>query len=316
MAVTSSDIKFFKAAATTGGRRSSTSLADGAKHALFPAITPEQLTAGGSRIRKLFAKNENAEGLGWTGAGPYIKTVTQADDYLRIILGDSEDDATDAAAYTDWAGAGDLASAASPGDVSITVDYDAADGVWDGATIVLTEGTVREQAVVSGAPAWTGNQAVLTLASGLTGSFSAGAVVSTVPDTETVKGAISSWIETLTGTAAYDEAQAVAPNVGAVTDSWTLTFTDNSGSFSVSGAYSGAIGTGSTAVDFEPTNGSGYYIQLPAAGWSGDTPALGDTITWNTQAAEQAVWVKNIWAASTTNYAGNAPELAWIGASE
>lgn len=316
MAVTEADIVFYKAAATTGGRKSVNVLTTGAKHALFPAITPDQRAAGGTRYRKIFVANENTENLAWVSAGPYIKTPSPAGDYLRLHLGTKDDDATAAAAYTDWAGAGALAAAASPGATSLTVDFDAADGVWDGAVIVISEGSVREEAEVDGAPAWTGNQAVLTLAGAITGDFTTAAIVSTVPGTETVKAAFDTWVKTLTGTAAFDHTQAVAYNVGTVEDAFTLTFTDALGNFSVVGAYSGAVGTGSIGVDFQPAAASGYYMKLPAAAWSGDTPAMGDIVTFNMTESAQAVWIKNVWPAGVASYTANAPQLAWIGASE
>lgn len=71
-----------------------------------------------------------------------------------------------------------------------------------------------------------------------------------------------------TGSGGLTEATASA---SAITELWTVTYTSSS-AFSVSGALSGAQGTGTKSTAFASTNG---YLSIAAASWSG-TPSSGD----------------------------------------
>jgi len=311
MAVTSSDIKFYRSAswidgASGGGAIGTTEITGGA-NAIFPNISDEERTAGGSRYRKLYVKNDNSEDLGALNTLFGITTPTPQADYIRMKPGTDSDIQSDASAYTNWAGAGILDADASAGASSIDVEFDTNDGVYDGDDIRIDDGTNVEYHTVSGAPAWTGNVATITLTGTLSNSFAAAdsPVVTTMLDFGTLEPTKNTWVETLTA-GAYDEAQVVLYNEGTITESWTLTFTDASGSFSVSGASVGAVGTGSIASDFQPSNGTSSYFKLPTAGWSGGTPSSGDTVTWNTVHAAKSAWAKLVWGAGISSFAATA----------
>jgi hypothetical protein len=319
MAVSSSDIKLYKAlvnndTAANGGKISPNLVTSGAVADLFPNVTDAELAAGGTRYRKVFAKNENADDIAWQNVLARLKQMTAGNDWYRIKPGTDTDAQAEAEAYTDWSGTGTLNSAASIGDTSIEVLYDDADGVYDGANLLISDGGVTEVATVSGAPAWAGNVATVTLSAGLANGFTTAAQVETRPALDDLTPTKNSWVETLTA-GAFDESQVVLYNKGTVSGSFTLTFTDGSGSFSVSEATLGAIGTGSIAADFQPANGTSYYFKLPAAAWSGGTPSSGDTITWNTVHAARSVWMKEKWNAGAGSLLGNTATFAVTGAS-
>ena len=115
-----------------------------------------------------------------------------------------------------------------------------------------------------------------------------------------------SWSET-SGSGTYDESTypLVMYNDGTVDDDWTLTFSD-SANFSVSGAYYGSVGSGSTGSDFSPTNSdTGQpYFTIDADGWGG-TWQSGDTITFTTHPAAVPILIEEEVPAGTAQEPNN-----------
>jgi len=321
MPVTSGDFRFYKSAvvsdvsSTNGGGISSNLITGGAANAIFANLSSDELASSGSRWRKIFAKNINASNLGLMNAAAYIKRLTPADDYLRIVAGTDSDVQSAAAGYSGLAGAGELSTSATAGDSSIEVEYDAADGVADGDEIRISDGTNTEYATVSGGPSWVGSVATLTLAAGIANNFTAGeTVVSTLVDLGDIKPSYSGWAGSFAGTGDFDDTQIGLYNVGTVVDTWTGTFSSPT-NFSVTGAASGNVGTGLISVDFRPANGGSYYFKLPAAAWSG-SPQAGDSFQFSTVHSAKSIWLKNIWTGGISSYSGNNPAIEIKGESE
>jgi hypothetical protein len=93
----------------------------------------------------------------------------------------------------------------------------------------------------------------------------------------------------------YDEVSypIVLFNDGTVEDDWTITFT-NASNFSVTGVYTGSVGTGSVAADFSPINpNTGQpYFTLNSLGWGG-TWAVGNTVAFTTHPAAVPILLEN-----------------------
>lgn len=104
------------------------------------------------------------------------------------------------------------------------------------------------------------------------------------------------WSDAMVGnpaTATFNDvlAPVVVTNVGAVTERWTLRFT-NTTAFDVIGEHVGVIATGNTATETAPINpatGSPYFT-IPAIGW-GSGWAVGNVLRMNTVGAMFPVWV-------------------------
>ena len=139
-------------------------------------------------------------------------------------------------------------------------------------------------------------------------------IVSAIVDLGTVQKSTSGWVET-SSSGTYDETTypVVTYNVGTVTDSWTLTFTDAT-NFAVVGTNTGSAGAGDINTDFQPANGASYYFNVNADGWGGSW-ALGDTVTFNTVHAGKAIWVKEVVPAGIASYSNNIVDLEWRGES-
>lgn len=104
------------------------------------------------------------------------------------------------------------------------------------------------------------------------------------------------WSDAIVGnpaTATFNDvlAPVAVTNVGAVTERWTLRFT-NTTAFDVIGEHVGVIATGNTATETAPINpatGSPYFT-IPAIGW-GSGWAVGNVLRMNTVGAMFPVWV-------------------------
>jgi hypothetical protein len=320
MSISESDVKFYKAlvnndTAANGGGIGTTEVVDLAAQNLFPHVSHANRVAGLTRYRKAFLRNENANDLTMVSGEIWIGTQSLADDYFRLKAGTDSDEQSDAEGYSDWAGAGVLAVSAGSGESSIQVTYDAADGVYNGSKIHVDDGTNETDLTVNGVPSWVGNTATISVSGELGFNFSAATtLVGTVVTLGDIETSYDSWVET-SSAGTYDETTypPTLYNVGTVTDSWTLTFTDST-NFTVVGTTTGSLGSGDINTDFQPANGSSYYFMIDKDGWGGSWVA-GDTITFNTVHAGKAFWVKEVVPAGVSSYSGNVVELDWRGES-
>ena len=320
MSIAASDVKFYKATnnndtAANGGRISSTEIVDNSLNNAFPNVSSAERIAGLTRYRKEFLRNENAGDLALYSGEVWIGTRSLADDYFQLKAGTDMDAQSDAEGYSDWCGVGLLANAYGSGESSIEVDFDAPSGVWEGAPIHITDGSGELDTTVVGTPSWVGNTATITISGELGANYSATTtIVSTIVDLGTVQKATASWVET-SSSGTYDETTypVTTYNAGTVTDSWTLTFTDAT-NFSVVGTNTGSVGSGDINTDFQPANGSSYYLKIDKDGWGGSW-ALGDTVTFTTTHAGKGFWVKEVVPAGISSYSNNTVVLNWRGES-
>ena len=93
MTISASDIKFRKSVVQTdttanGGRKGSTEVMSGSKHALFPRVTKSQRVAGLTRYRKEFYCNENADDESAYGVLIYLMLPSTSEDRFYIAGGD------------------------------------------------------------------------------------------------------------------------------------------------------------------------------------------------------------------------------------
>jgi len=297
MSIAASDIEFYKAAnnndtAANGGRISSTEVTDSALNNLFLNVSSAERTAGLTRYRKAFLRNENTSDLTMYSGEIWIGSKSTSDNYYQLKEGTDTDVQTDAEGYSDWCGTGLLDAAAGSGESSIDVDYDAASGVWDGAPVHIDDGTNEVDLTVNGAPSWAGNTATLTLSGVLGYNFA---------KTTTIVSTIVALGQVKTATART------------VTDSWTLTFSDAT-NFSVTGTNTGSVGSGDINTDFQPANGSSYYFMIDKDGWGGSW-AAGETVTFTTTHAGKGYWAKEVTPAAIASYSNNTTGLAWRGES-
>lgn len=313
MSVDADDIKIYKSAVVSDAAGNGGGIGTApAESSLFPTVSPAERAAGIVRYRKVFLKNEEAVGnLAAYNLRVGIKAMTPAADYIRLKAGTNTDTQAQASAYTDWLGAGALDADAESGASSFDVEFDTDDGVYAGSLIRIHDGTNSEFHTVD-TVSWNGAVATITLdGTTLANGFAAATptIVSAYPTLGDLAPSSSSWAET-SAAGTYDETAypLIVYNKGTVIDSWTLTFTSDT-AFSVVGANSGSVGTGTISGDFKPVNGASWYFNLRAAGWGG-TWAEGDTVTFLTTHAAKGLWVAEIVPQGAASYTTNPFDLS------
>lgn len=132
MSVTADDIKFRKSVVVSdvganGGRVGYVQVLSGIKHNLFPRITKAERTAGVTRYRKQFFRNENASNEIAYGALFYPEFPTNAGDRILVALGTKEDIQSDLDSTYKWFSCGPLNSNVSAGGYSVTIAVESDD---------------------------------------------------------------------------------------------------------------------------------------------------------------------------------------------
>lgn len=323
MSITSSDLKFYKSVTqndtvSNGGGISATQVTDNVLNNLFPNVSSAERVAGVTRYRKMFIRNKNTAEYALQNTEIWVDALSSAGDYFRLKAGTDSDIQSAADDYTNWLGSGTMQAAVGSGETSFVVDYDAADGIYNGSKIRIDDGVNDIEKTVNAVPIWNGNSATITVSGQLGVAFAtpASTIVSSVLELGTVEPSYNGWTEHFAGTGAYDEATSgniAVYNVGTVTDSWTITFSGAT-QFTCAGLTTGSVASGQVSVDYQPANGGSYYFKIDKDGWSG-TPQAGDTINFNTVHAGKAIWVKEVVPASTPSYASNVVTLALEGES-
>ena len=295
-----------------GARMSFTQVTSNTLNNMFPNVTQTERTNGTTRYRKFFFRNKNAANETGSNARVWISSKSVGGDYFRLKAGTDTDVQSAADDYTNWLGSGYLSSVLAADSTTLEVLFDTNDGVYAGSRIRISDSSGGEEflTVATAGVSWNSNTATITTTTSARNTYPASqnSIVAGVVDLSDLVAATAAWSETsVSGT--YDEASypVEVNNVGTVTETWTLTFT-NATAFTVSGASEGSLGAGSTLGNFQPVNtgpGTGdYYFVLRAAGWGG-TWALGDTVTFTTTHSSASVWLKEVVPAGTSAQTNN-----------
>lgn len=334
MPIETSEIKVFRSAlvsdatpAQNGGRMSSSELASAVMHALFPAVSQAERTAGADHWRKVFWAVRDAEDLALVNPQAFIEAATPGESYCLLYAG-TQTDTEDEVAGRPY-GFGVLASDADPDDTEITVTVESADYdgmspnpyqvgdvvLIDARATVLDSGTYEYGEIAS--VSYAGATLTLGLVAGLASGYTAGARVVPVLEAADVAAAYSD--KSVTGGVTFDDTSypITVPSIGGVYQEWTVAVTDAAtGALSVSGDTLGVVGTGSQGVDLSPNNpltGTPYFT-VPADGWGG-TASNGDTLTFTTAPAALPLWYRRIIPAGAAAEAQDTLSVALVGES-
>lgn len=316
MPVLSSELKIYRSAtvndtASNGGRLSTVLVASGLYNSLWPDVDPAEATAGNTKYRKCFVKVDNAANLpasnariGLFGAAP--------GDIRHFLSAGTQTDVQSGVGATLYGG-GKLDADVSLGASSIAVLVErGADVVFRaGDQIVVTDqatvggsGNV-EFHVVSGTPSVAGDVVTIALAGTLAHGFGASnTFVSSLLPLGTIQTAIGS--PTVTSAAGtFAQGQATVPNIGALYQTWTFTFSSAT-AFACVGDTVGAVGSGNINSTFAPNNPTfgSPYLSVPAAAWGGSFLA-GDTVTVLTTPAAAPFWERRVVPAGASNLQGH-----------
>lgn len=294
-------------ASANGGGKSYNAVSSNVLNNLFQNVSQADRTSGVTKYRKFFFRNKNS--LNETGVNSriWISSRSTGGDYFRLKAGTDTDTQAEADDYTEWLGSGYLALPAATDATTISAIFDINNGVYNGSIIRITDNSGGEEFLTiksSGGVTWLGNAVTIITTSSIRSTYPSGqnSVVSGVVDLGSIVAATSGWSES-SASGTYDEATypVLVNNIGTVSDTWTLTFTAAT-TFTVSGANTGSVGTGSRSSNFSPVNasagGGAYYFSLRSAGFGGTFQA-GETITFVTTHSAKSVWIKEVVPAST-----------------
>jgi hypothetical protein len=287
----------------------------------FPNLSQAELTAGLTRYRKRYLAIANNDDIQASAVELYMRKHSPADDSVTFFPGTQRDTQTDLTGTERQYGAGQLATDVTAGGTTLVVNTEgvALDYFKDGDTILVSDKTSatdpsnnRENATITGAPSYSGDQATITITAGLTNSYlAANTVVSSIYNAGNVNATEDNYaVVSAAGT--YDDTTypVTVDHVGTVEQTWTVTFTSAT-AFGVVGDTIGSVGSGVIGSDFTPVNadeGEKYFTIL-SAGWGG-TWAASDTFSFQTHPCAVPVWFKQVVAAATAAFSSNNPVVA------
>ncbi len=292
MSIQAEELQFYRSATVSdgslnGGRMGSASIADSVKNNIFPDPTQSERESGLTRYRKVFVAVENADDLSLNNA--YV--------HLTLLEGTQRDTQGELSNPREY-GCGTLKTAVAAGAASFTLVLEtAADLIQSGDTVWIGDDS-NEEYFSDVTVERTDTDVTVTLAADdqLANDYAAdessAAAVFAPGDLEPV---LSDWtVSSDAGTYDDENSPLELSNLGTVEDDWTITFTGSS-AFDVAGTYTGDLASGSIGSDYAPGNADAGepYFTLPMAGWSGSW-ASGDTITFSTQPAAAAFWLKQV----------------------
>ncbi|MBF0448587.1 MAG: hypothetical protein HQL67_10325 [Magnetococcales bacterium] len=343
MAIQTSEIKWYKStivndSTSNGGTMSANEIPDGVKNNVWPDVPQAERTAGSTKYRKSFIKIANDDDLTLIEPKVFIETHTPGDDSIVLLDGTQTDTQADAEIASRFYGAADLDATVTAQDTVLLIRVEPGNAAaghaifQNGDLIRLSNqssvddvGGTSEflRLAATGGVSWNGDQATLTLASGIAVSngYAVGETkVASVLETADIEATLTGWGES-SASGSYDETTypPVLDHIGSVEQTWILTFSDSS-HFSCSGDEVGDVGGGSIGGgDFAPTNPdfSKPYFTLTdgTPPWAGTWQA-GETLTFTTHPAALPIWEKRTVPAGADSLSGNKVVIAISGESE
>lgn len=343
MAIQANEIKWYKSSVIndTSGNGSTMSvneIVDGVKNNVWPDVPQAERVSGSIKYRKTFIKVANDNDLTLITPRIFIETHTPGDDSVVLMPGTQTDTQLQASGYTRFYGAADLDVDASVDDTTLVVNVENGNALGeqeifkDGDLIRVSDKTSVDavggaieflRLASSSAVAWNGNQATLTLETGVSlenAYLAADTKVASVIEESDIEASVTNWSESsVAGT--YDEVASplLMDHIGTIEQNWTLTFTSAT-DFSCSGDTLGIVGSGSIGGGtFAPNNpdfSKPYFTLEDGSPPWGGTWAAADTIIFSSHPASVAIWEKRTVPAGADSFSGNKVIVAITGESE
>jgi hypothetical protein len=333
MTILSAELKFYKSATVSdtgsnGGRMSANAIASGAVANVFQAVGESERTAGSTKHRKIFCKNENTDGDALQFPKIYLDIFTPGDDRITFFAPASNGQTSTQASIVGSEkkyGCGKLDQNVIATATSLAVE------VEDGATHTFAEGDKiritdkadiddlsgnEEYVTIDSAPSVLGDVVSFDITPALANGYSASdsRVMNVYEPADDVVATVEDLAVHSTG-GTFNPANLLPNNKGGIEQNWTLTFT-SANAFNIVGDTVGSVGAGSTGAGAAPNNpdfGVPYFT-LQAAGFGGAFLA-GDVIDFSTGPAAVPIWLKRVVPAGAAALAVNAAEIVLDGES-
>ena len=270
----------------------------------FPSLSPAELASGVEKIRKLFFKLADSANPTVPNAKAFMKNVNPIAGVRSVMVHGTQRD-TVATMGTRKYEAGVLNTAVNASDTVLIVDFkvgSAADAVVQaGDALVIIDGTTEQLDYVVDSVSWSGNQATITLTTGVLTALNSGVIVSSaIVDTTNTNPSFSNVVKSFVGST-YDETTypVLVENLSCIEQTVTLTFTSAT-AFTVISDKLGALASGNVSSDYAPMNADFAlpYFTLQAAGWGG-THTAGESLQFQVHPAAVPIYVIQKFAAGT-----------------
>ena len=330
-----SEINFYKAltvddTSSNGGLMSAVEYTSGALADVFPHVLKAERDAGSEKHRKVIIKIDNDNDESFLAPQLWFDKPTPADDYAMFFAASETDTEGDIGGSERKYGCADLSSDATLGGTTLVVTVEHADqtGMFVAGDVIrvtdmtdpLDGGTGNEEFhVISGTPSVSTLEITITTTDVLAYGYlvSGSTRVMSVYKPTDVACSVDNWDDSDTSAGTYDESTyaVVTDNIGTISQTWTLTFTDAT-NFTVEGNTVGFLASGVIGSDYseDNTDFTKPYFTLLTAGWGG-TWAQDDTLVFQTHPAAIEIWERRNVPAGSSSLSGNSLILVVAGES-
>ncbi len=342
MSIQASEIKWYKSAVVSdtsgnGGTLSVHECLDGVKNNVWPDVSQAERISGSVKYRKTFIKVANDDDLALINPLIFVETRTPGDDSIVLLLGTQTDTQAQVVGYTRFYGAAGLDVNAEAGDATLLVQVEAGNGlgghdifrngdllrIADTTSVESGDGNVEfVRLAASNAVSWNGNQATLTLASGVVlanAYLATRGKVASVIEADDIEASVSNWSES-SAAGTYNEVTSPVglDHIGSIEQNWTITFTSGT-QFNCYGNTLGLVGNGTIGGSaFAPNNpdfNKPYFTLANGSPPWGGTWVATETIQFTTHPAAVAIWEKRTVPEGANSFSGNKVVVAITGES-
>lgn len=262
----------------------------------LPTITRAEQASGVTKLRKVFAKVDDGSNPAVVSGLVFLKKPSELSDSRSFLIKGTQRDQQSAIATRRYA-TGWLNANVNAGATALVVDFETGSGadnvVQAGDRLAIIEGTTENLDLTVDSVVWTGDQAAITLTTGVLNNFTTNAAVaSVIVDTVNVNPRFDNVVKSFS-TSTFDETTypILTNNLGTDEQTVTLTFTSAT-EFSVLSDKHGTLASGTVSTDYAPVNSlvSEPYFVIQAAAWGG-THTVGETLQFQVHPAAIPVWV-------------------------
>lgn len=321
MPILGTELKMFRSAlvsdtgATNGGVMSFNEIISNVNNNIMPDVPQAERTTGSNKYRKVFYKNTNSADLSLLNPRVFLDKYTQGDDAVYIIAATQTDLQSAISGTPKRYGSGKLDVNVAAGDtiLDVMIEDPTKQFFAQGDLVRISNKAdvnavgFEEFATIIDVPTLAGSVVTFEIDIPLANAYTAAAtrVANVLKAGAELKPAVSATSVATVGNGDLTFSAMLLGNMGTVYDQWTVTFTSST-AYSVSGARTGAVGSGSTLSDFAPVNPSTgtTYFTIPAAAFTGAW-AAGDTATFTTGPASIPLWIQRIVPAGASAISGN-----------
>ena len=269
----------------------------------LPAVSVENQASGITNIRKAFVKITDISNPIITKALVYLRKENDLPDTYALLTHGTQTDivsAMESRKYSTGKLTSDVSVLATSLSITFHPEIIADDVIKAGDTIIITNGTLTNKAVVSSTTP-SANQTDIVFSPALSNSFlAADTFVASCILTENLSATIDNIDKSLLTTTTFDNAALESNSIGGIEQTITVTMLTAS-TFLVESDVLTELPNGSVGADYAPLNPAFFepYFRINSSGWGG-TSVANESFSFQTHPAAIPVFVSHITDAGAT----------------